>query len=847
MRRVWIGLLFATAVSAPAAAQSNVWVDDLTCPSQGSGTEGDPYCRIQDAICLHRNDPGGVVVHVLPGSYNEAVRLFAGVDLVSTDGPAVTTINGTGKACIDLNCAVSSVTPCSTVYLPTGANGRVEGFRILGGGGIRQTCGGTCDIQIGGGVTILGSSPTITRNEIVGNVLAPSNSQTINFYGGGIYIQGVSNIAAPVISRNLIDGNVANPPSGTNPRPSLGFGGGIYAGFQTSPLITENTITDNTAGDGSDKQVGGGAGLAIYSGWSNSFATVSRNLVKHNIAADLGGGILFGESNPDSATHPPIDPSRGLAESNLVVENEAFEGGGVAFATSSVTLRNNTIADNIAFAASGLGGHGAGIMAYTPGTGTTAQPTLRNDVVAFNDAQAGTGAGGGGLYVETGANPSVGFTDFHQNAPANVGGTKVDADYIGSSGNVSLDPAFVSRTAGARDYHLLPSSPVIDLGDNANAAALDLDGVPVPQDGNETGPVVVDLGAYELPSDLDDDGTPDWIDLDDDADGVADLADCAPTRRGVSALPQKVGDDVRVDRTSGGRLTWSRTLQGHTYNVYRGTLQAPWVYNETCLETESPDAVAIDASSPAAGQVFFYLVSAKNACGESPHGTSTLQGDRFPPLPCAGANANSDADAVPDVADNCPLVANPTQTDLDGDWVGDACDNCLSAANADQSDPDGDALGNACDNCDLVANPLQEDFDLDGFGDACDGDDDGDGVADGADCAPLDPNLSGPPGEVAGVVVDDLSGTSLSWGSFGPTARYDVTGSDLATLRGDGNVGAASCLADDVATAGWADARPDPAPGDGYYYLVRAQNLCGSGGYGNGTGGAPRNPTAGCP
>lgn len=840
--------MLAAVAAWPAFAQSTVWVDDATCPSPGSGTQGNPYCRIQDAICLHRNDPGGVLVRVLPGSYNEAVRLFAGVDLESTDGPAVTTINGTGQACIDVNCAVSAVTPCSTVYLPSGANGRVEGFRIVGGAGIRQTCDGGCDIQIGGGITILGSSPTITRNEIVGNVLAPSNTQTINFYGGGIYVQGISpNVAAPTITLNLIDGNVANPPSGTNPRPSLAFGGGIYAGFLTSPVITENTITDNDAGDGSDKQVGGGAGIAIYSGWSNTSATVSRNVVRHNIAADLGGGILFGESNPDSATHPPIDPSRGLAENNLIVENEAFEGGGVAFATSSVTLRNNTIADNIAFAAAGLGGHGGGVMAYTPGAGTTAQPTLRNDVIAFNDALPGTGAGGGGLYVEAGANPAVGFTDFHQNTPANVGGTKVDADYIGTGGNVSLDPAFASRTAGARDYHLLPSSALIDLGDNATASSVDLDGVPRPQDGNETGPVVADPGAYELPSDFDDDGTPDWIDLDDDDDGVADPSDCAPTRRGVSALPQKVGDDVRIDKTSGGRLTWSRTLQGHTYNVYRGTVQAPWAYDETCLETESPDTESIDAASPAAGQTFFYLVSARNACGESPHGTSTAQGDRFPPAACAGANANSDPDPVPDVADNCPLSANPTQTDLDGDWVGDACDNCISAANPDQADPDGDALGNACDNCDLVANPLQEDFDLDGFGDPCDGDDDGDGVPDASDCAPLDPGLSGPPGDVAGLVVDDLAGTTLAWSSQGAHARYDVAGSDLATLRADGDVGAAVCLADDRNVADWTDARPDPLPGEGYYYLVRAQNSCGNGGYGNGSSGAPRGPVTGCP
>ncbi|MBU1220407.1 thrombospondin type 3 repeat-containing protein [Myxococcota bacterium] len=115
--------------------------------------------------------------------------------------------------------------------------------------------------------------------------------------------------------------------------------------------------------------------------------------------------------------------------------------------------------------------------------------------------------------------------------------------------------------------------------------------------------------------------------------------------------------------------------------------------------------------------------------------------------------ADSDGDRIPDVRDNCPMVANYVQTDSDGNGVGDACegldsdsdgdgvldsvDNCVNIPNHDQADSDNDGIGDLCDelipvdvdgdgtdddddNCPAVANPGQDDSDNDGVGDACD-------------------------------------------------------------------------------------------------------------------------------
>lgn len=139
------------------------------------------------------------------------------------------------------------------------------------------------------------------------------------------------------------------------------------------------------------------------------------------------------------------------------------------------------------------------------------------------------------------------------------------------------------------------------------------------------------------------------------------------------------------------------------------------------------------------------------------------------------------------------------------------------------------------------------DVDTDGSTNCFDPDDDNDGVPDGVDCAPLDVTASHLPSDVAGLTVTGSEPTILSWSGQGTGFRYDVASDGIASLKIAGGTGGAQCLLNDRVVSNGVDARPRPAAGTGDYYIVRAQNACGSGAYGSTSSGVPEVPAAACP
>jgi hypothetical protein len=116
---------------------------------------------------------------------------------------------------------------------------------------------------------------------------------------------------------------------------------------------------------------------------------------------------------------------------------------------------------------------------------------------------------------------------------------------------------------------------------------------------------------------------------------------------------------------------------------------------------------------------------------------------------------------------------------------------------------------------------------------------DGTGCDDGSACTTADAcgggACAGTPGTPPGLVTSVLaSKTGVSadfgWDAIAGATAYDILRGRVHDWPVGSNPGTETCFGDLVATTG-SDAAV-PIAGDGYWYLIRAENVCGNGGYG---------------
>ncbi|MCP4409900.1 MAG: tandem-95 repeat protein [Gammaproteobacteria bacterium] len=428
----------------------------------------------------------------------------------ATFGGGIYATNSDNNAINDNNIYQNTASSGGGMYLTGGTSSRITNNQIH-----NHTTTGS-----GGGIYIASGFPILQNNQIT------DNQVTGYYHGAGIYIGS----GTPFIISNTIATNNA-----------LGWGGGVYIGGGT-PFIGYNNIHHNQAGrswytgpTGGGIQVEGAYGGAIHHNhihhntvfgrgggvFLKSATTVADNLIEYNSAA-VGGGIsVWGSSAAGTISrnviqhnngegihlwywaHPTVSFNRitnqndsgifvenvayPVIDGNVIMSNTAPNGGGIRVqGNAAPTLRNNAIVSNTAATA------GSGIYI------SAAFPQLRHNTISGN-----SGGDGSGIYVANAtintllnsivANQAVGIV-------ADSGGTVMvdgvlwhnNGANTGGLGSVTVANAYGGNPSFAADgYHLLPSSPAVDLGINAGVTG-DIDG--------ETRPAgsAPDLGADEL-------------------------------------------------------------------------------------------------------------------------------------------------------------------------------------------------------------------------------------------------------------------------------------------------------------------------------------------------------------
>lgn len=398
-------LIGAAAPPARAAGRATLCVNKTGA--------GGCFTAIQAAITAAAS---GDTVLVSNGTYHEDIELKPNVDVISVNGPAVTTIDGTGNG---------RVVWVRNVAI--GAETLLQGFTITGGN--------NTDPGIGGGIEIRNTSPTID------NVIIRHNSAATDGGGIGIWIMG-ANTARPTITNATIANNVAILGAGglavrggtaadvdnvTFDNNSGAQAGGIRFLNDATGTVTNSSFTDNTT-------TGNGGGIQI-------FCTTNTTIEIRDSLFDGNSAVRSGAIDINGACRPTIDGNtlqNNRASGNggaifvalgatAIISNNTFDsnrtttpldgqGGAIAIDSSNPTIDGNTITDNVATC------DGGGIMAQTGSA-----PTITNNVITGNQALSGVpcGLGGGVKFF----NMSVGLLQnnvIQNNQARNSGGVHTE-------------------------------------------------------------------------------------------------------------------------------------------------------------------------------------------------------------------------------------------------------------------------------------------------------------------------------------------------------------------------------------------------------------------------------------
>ena len=454
-----------------------------------------------------RTLPSGVAVvgSGITGSCNESALLTA----LSTGFPIITFSCGPLPATITLSGAISiasniSIDGGNMVTLSTSGSNH---FDVQNGANLTLTqialndgfsdfCGGSIHVLAGGQLSL-------TKTSFNNN---------ISYYQGGavcVDADGSAAIHSTTFTNNQADGGGAVFNGGTLVMDhsrfvtnSVSSMGGALQNYGNG-TVTDTSFAENTAG------VNGGG---IDAG---GVLTISRGTFVSNTAGYRGGGInVYGGNltviESSFITNHTTGYGGGIANdaSNVWIEKSEFSGNTAVSVGGGLRSNGATTVINSTFSGNHSDGTGGGIDNSEP-TNPSATIVLLNVTLFGNSA----GSGGGNLNLGSISSDNMTLTNtlVASGTPSNCDkavtslGNNLDNTNscgLGAAGDlVNTDPRLqpLQNYGGAtRTHALLPNSPAVDAGTNTGAPGIDQRGVSRPQDGNNDGSFICDIGAYEL-------------------------------------------------------------------------------------------------------------------------------------------------------------------------------------------------------------------------------------------------------------------------------------------------------------------------------------------------------------